>query len=461
MVCPWAALVAARTTQKTVQELFVGSRLFTHHDDISFTQFAPHQITLGPKLGEGGFSIVSQCTVTTTTTKPQETEDSGKDTGVAANEKEEEEEEEEKREESDDLEDDVDSHSATTTTTTATTTKTLELAIKYLRRRAMVDYHHFKHGAADLAVEAYFLQTLSHRNIIQLHGIAAGSMQANILSRNGGLGGCFLVLDRLVETLEQRIDGWKKQDVTAPLLAPSSANHHNKHHRTTAASNTTNTLNLKGPFTARSINQQQQQLTTTPRIRRPGSTWMSTWTMSLATMWSNMIRNTASNVVWARRRSSPAAASSSGFCIQGATTNNNNNNNNHLATTAATTTAFSFWMKRRGGLPHRRRRRPAGGTAGTGTRVVTSLFGAATWTRQAKRAQLRERLEIALEVAHAMAYLHSLSVMFRDLKPSNIGFNTEGTLKLFDFGLAKEIKGPPGTYRLTGHTGSRRYMVRK
>lgn len=53
--------------------------------------------------------------------------------------------------------------------------------------------------------------------------------------------------------------------------------------------------------------------------------------------------------------------------------------------------------------------------------------------------------------------------MYRDLKPDNIGFDVHGSLKLFDFGLAKELKASKrymdGTYLLTANTGSRRYMA--
>jgi len=74
-----------------------------------------------------------------------------------------------------------------------------------------------------------------------------------------------------------------------------------------------------------------------------------------------------------------------------------------------------------------------------------------------------DRISISKSIASALAHLHKLSIVYRDLKPENIGFDANGTVKMFDFGLAKKIKGSDeafdGLYRLTGNTGSLRYMA--
>merc|ERR1712025_909658 len=98
-----------------------------------------------------------------------------------------------------------------------------------------------------------------------------------------------------------------------------------------------------------------------------------------------------------------------------------------------------------------------------------------TKTAIAKTELLAERLDVAQQLADAIAYLHSQNVLHRDLKPDNIGFDIHGDLKVFDFDIArvcptssiphgmstrrlmKESKEDE-TFLMTQKVGSPRYM---
>ena len=88
-------------------------------------------------------------------------------------------------------------------------------------------------------------------------------------------------------------------------------------------------------------------------------------------------------------------------------------------------------------------------------------------TRQFKAtvALFLQRLMVGQDIASALAYLHSRKMIFRDLKPDNVGFDYQGRVKIYDFGLAKELDpkqkcdGGADLYKMSGGTGSRRFMA--
>lgn len=253
-VCPCAARIAAHSACETIEKLKKDSVLFAEKPP--FTHLKNEDIVMGQRIGEGGFSYVNQCVVI-----------SGAEAGQ-------------------------------------------EFAIKYLKRKAMVDLHQFKHGAADLAVESYFLQVLDSPHIVKLHGITAGSVETNVSS---GKECCFfIVIDKLDETLERRIYKWKEED-------------------------------------------------------------------------KRYVENSG---------------------------------------------LFTRWT---------------------------------TEHKEHRTQEVMERVRIGYMIAQAMEYLHEKNIIYRDLKPDNIGFDKNGVLKLFDFGLARELKPDykleNGKYKMTGNTGSRRYMA--
>jgi len=63
---------------------------------------------------------------------------------------------------------------------------------------------------------------------------------------------------------------------------------------------------------------------------------------------------------------------------------------------------------------------------------------------------------VALPIASGLEYLHSKNIIYRDLKPGNIGFDELGNIKIFDFGLAIEV---PKGKMIKGAAGTLRYMA--
>jgi len=78
-------------------------------------------------------------------------------------------------------------------------------------------------------------------------------------------------------------------------------------------------------------------------------------------------------------------------------------------------------------------------------------------------ARIPRKTNYALQIANALLYLHKRRIIFRDLKPENVGLkelNGHTTIQLFDFGLCREL--PQGfdneMYAMSG-SGSQWYMA--
>jgi serine/threonine protein kinase len=98
------------------------------------------------------------------------------------------------------------------------------------------------------------------------------------------------------------------------------------------------------------------------------------------------------------------------------------------------------------------------------TRKANSVMNKLKKKNNEKNAEIMEiKLGYAYDLMGAIEFLHKKGLIYRDLKPENVGFNIRDDIVLFDFGLAREIhdkdKLTEHTWKLTGETGSLRYMA--
>lgn len=84
-----------------------------------------------------------------------------------------------------------------------------DIVIKKLIPEIEEDPHIFAGYAADLMCEGKFLSALNHPNIIRLHSWSAQDMVTDYI--NGSRDAAYLVLDRVDETLDDRLAKWKSK----------------------------------------------------------------------------------------------------------------------------------------------------------------------------------------------------------------------------------------------------------
>ena len=66
--------------------------------------------------------------------------------------------------------------------------------------------------------------------------------------------------------------------------------------------------------------------------------------------------------------------------------------------------------------------------------------------------------ELCVKIAQAVAYAHQKMVIHRDLKPANILLDRDGTPKVTDFGLAKQVESQSGLTRTGAVMGTPSFM---
>jgi serine/threonine-protein kinase len=71
----------------------------------------------------------------------------------------------------------------------------------------------------------------------------------------------------------------------------------------------------------------------------------------------------------------------------------------------------------------------------------------------------RRAAELVLELARAVQHAHERGILHRDLKPANVLLTEEGTPKLTDFGLARQLEAGQGDTRTGDVLGTPSYMA--
>jgi serine/threonine protein kinase len=83
--------------------------------------------------------------------------------------------------------------------------------IKQLHQKLLADPKLFRRAVKDLATEVSIMSILEHPNIAQVHATAVGGIGA--MTKSGKHDSYFLVLDRLEQTLDDRIEAWNQEKI--------------------------------------------------------------------------------------------------------------------------------------------------------------------------------------------------------------------------------------------------------
>jgi eukaryotic-like serine/threonine-protein kinase len=75
------------------------------------------------------------------------------------------------------------------------------------------------------------------------------------------------------------------------------------------------------------------------------------------------------------------------------------------------------------------------------------------------RLEVREALEIAIEVAHALGFAHEHGLVHRDVKPQNVLLNGDGRAKVTDFGIARSLDVEQGVTQTGTVLGTSNYIA--
>ena len=75
------------------------------------------------------------------------------------------------------------------------------------------------------------------------------------------------------------------------------------------------------------------------------------------------------------------------------------------------------------------------------------------------RLDVRDALEIALEIARGLAFAHEHGLVHRDVKPQNVLLNGDGRAKVTDFGIARSLDVEHGMTQTGTILGTSNYIA--
>jgi len=264
-----------------------------------------------------------------------------------------------------------------------------QIVVKFLRSKLYDNHGLFAASAADLVKEGNILSTLCHTNVIRLHAVSSLCGVAAYL--NGYHDGYFLVLERLECTLADRINDWKFCHKELYETDEQQAQLLLQQQQEAAAA-----FVSRSSYTSAS--------STTSWRKKLSASFRSSKSKSESLEISE--RTTATNATYYTSTSSDGGSDSrdddDDFDDFG------NDNEDEIALAAA---------------------------------------------KFAKTSLLDERLDVVLQLADAIVYLHKQNVLHRDLKPDNIGFDKDGVLKVFDFDIARVVPSSKLSSRAAAEEG--------